>query len=512
MFSSIQNGRRPAASFRWLAVLGAMTVVVSACQDAVAPVTQTAPSIPQPLFNRMVSAPIPDEYIVVLKSSVSDVSGKAKGLLKKGLLERTYGKALHGFSAHMTREEALSIASDPSVAYVEQDRNVQTAGTQLNATWGIDRIDQSALPLDGSYSYSATGAGVNVYIIDTGIRRTHSQFGGRVVPAFTAIADGYGPDGCHWHGTHVAGTAGGADVGVAKAVTLYSVRVLDCTGNGTTSGVIAGIDWVTTNRIRPAVANMSLEASFSQALNDAVQRAIDAGVSMVVAAGNFSTDACQFSPASVPGAITVGATANNDAMASYSNSGACVDLFAPGSGISSAWNSDDVALGTASGTSMASPHAAGAAALYLQINPSASPADVAAALASSATAGVLTGLGAGSSNSLLRVNGSSGSVAPAPAPAPAPPPTSAPTASFTASCNKGNCSFDGSSSASTASIASYNWGFGDGTASITAASPYTSHTYSSKGNYSVTVSLTVTDGNGLKSTIQKSISIKNNGR
>lgn len=177
-------------------------------------------------------APIPDEYVVVLKSSVSDVPGKAKGLLKKGLLNKTYGKALHGFSAHMSKAEALSIASDPSVAYVEQDRVVQVSTAQINATWAIDRIDQSALPLNQTYNYSATGAGVNAYIVDTDIRRTHREFGGRVVPAFSSISDSYGPDGCHWHGTHLAGTVGGATVGVAKAVTLYSVRVLDCTGNG----------------------------------------------------------------------------------------------------------------------------------------------------------------------------------------------------------------------------------------------------------------------------------------
>lgn len=516
MFSSTQNGRRPVASLRWLAVLGTMTVGLSACQDTVAPVTQAAVPVTQPVFTRMVSAPIPDEYIVVLKSSVADVAGKAKGLLKKGLLNKTYGKALHGFSAHMTSAEALSIASDPSVAYVEQDQRVQASDTQINATWGIDRIDQSALPLNETYSYSATGAGVNVYIIDTGVRRTHSQFGGRVVPAFSAISDAYGPDGCHWHGTHVAGTVGGSGVGVAKGVKLYSVRVLDCAGSGTVSGVISGIDWISANRVLPAVANMSIEGSFSQAENDAIQRAIDAGVTFVAAAGNSAGDACASSPASAPNAITVGATMINDQMAAYSNSGACVDLFAPGSSVYSASNADDNAMQTASGTSMASPHAAGAAALYLQANPSASPADVAAALKSGATVGALTGLGAGSSNVLLRVNGSGGSVTPPPPPPPAPPPppptNTPPTASFSVSCNRAACSFDGSSSKDNASIVSYQWNFGDGASAISAASPYTNHNYSSHGNYSMTVSLTVSDGAGLKATVQKSVSIKNNGK
>ncbi|MEP6509171.1 MAG: S8 family peptidase [Gemmatimonadales bacterium] len=211
-------------------------------------------------------------------------------------------------------------------------------------------------------------------MIDTGIRHTHSEFGGRVVPAFSSIADSYGPDGCHWHGTHVAGTVGGSDVGVAKGVKLYSVRVLDCAGGGTTSGVIAGIDWITANRVIPAVANMSPDGSFSAAENDAIQRAIGAGVTLVVAAGNLGLDACQWSPGSATNAVTVGASMINDQMAMYSNSVSCVDLFAPGSNVYSASNTDDNATTSASGTSMARPQAA---ALYLLANPSASPAEVA---------------------------------------------------------------------------------------------------------------------------------------
>ena len=511
---SIHFGRT-ATSARLLAVLGGLTVSIAACSDTVAPrASDQSPPEVNVVFGNNVRAPIPDQYIVVLRDDVSDVPGKAKGLLKQGVLKFAYQSGLKGFSARMSADEAAQIAADPSVRYVEQDQEVSINGSQYQAPWGIDRIDQGPLPLNWYYNYSQTGSGVNAYIIDTGIRTTHTQFGGRAYASFSSINDGYGAQGCHWHGTHVAGIVGGSTFGVAKAVKLYSVRVLDCAGSGTDAGVIAGIDWVIANKISPAVANMSLGGGFSQALNDAVQRGINAGVTFAIAAGNNTADACSYSPASVPAALTVGASTAQDGFSPYSNYGSCLDLFAPGSSVTSAWSTDDNATGTASGTSMAAPHVAGAAALYLEVNPGASPAQVASAIVGGTTNGLLTQVLGSSPNRLLRTNAAPVAPAPPPPPPPAPPPPpppppSGPVASFTASCSKGNCNFDGS--ASRAGIISYSWSFGDGTSSVTAASPYTNHIYTGKGNYNVTVGLTVTNGSGQSASVSKVLTIKNNG-
>ena len=350
---------------------------------------------------------IHDQYIVVLKDNVADVDLEASRLAQNYFGDRsdghTYRRALKGFSVRMSEKQAEKLAADPRVAFVEEDSEVTASATQTGATWGLDRIDQRNLPLDGNYTYNFTGAGITAYIIDTGIRATHSQFGGRVISGFTAINDGQGTNDCNGHGTHVAGTVGSSTYGVAKDVTLVAVRVLNCSGSGTNSGVIAGVDWVTSNHTAgtAAVANMSLGGGASSALDTAVNNSINDGVTYAVAAGNSNANACNSSPSRVANALTVGSTTNTDARSSFSNFGTCVDIFAPGSSITSAWSTSDTATNTISGTSMASPHVAGVAALYLASNPGASPATVAAAIINSATLNKVTNPGTGSPNRLL---------------------------------------------------------------------------------------------------------------
>src|SRR5215203_3296140 len=323
----------------------------------------------------------------------------------------------------MPEAQAAKLANDPRVAFVEEDGVVSLVATQTGATWGIDRIDQRDLPLNGTYTFNATGSGVKAYIIDTGIRATHTEFAGRVISGFTAISDGLGTSDGNGHGTHVSGTVGGSTFGVAKNVTLIAVRVLDSSGNGTNSGVIAGVDFVTSNHQagQPAVANMSLGGGASSALDTAVTNAVNDGVTFAVAAGNENQNACNVSPSPAPSEITVGSTTTTDARSSFSNFGTCVDVFAPGSNITSAWRTSDTATNTISGTSMASPHVAGVAALFLETNPTASPATVTAAIINGSTLNKVTGAGSGSPNRLL-FSLLTGAPPPTPTPTPTPVP------------------------------------------------------------------------------------------
>ncbi|QGL50156.1 S8 family serine peptidase [Micromonospora terminaliae] len=356
---------------------------------------------------------VADSYLVVLKDSAvapSRVAETAHRLTARhgGTVARTWRAALRGFEVNVGATAAARIAADPAVAYVEQNHTVTIAGTQTNPpSWGLDRIDQRNLPLNSSYTYPNTAGNVRAYIIDTGVLFGHNDFGGRAVSGFDAV-DGGSADDCNGHGTHVAGTVGGSSYGVAKGVQIVGVRVLNCQGSGTNAQVVSGIDWVTANAVKPAVANMSLGGSANSSIDTAVTNSINSGITYAVAAGNGDIlgnrqNACNYSPARVASAITVGATQNNDAAASFSNYGTCVDILAPGVNITSAWYTGTSATNTISGTSMASPHVAGAAALVLSANPSWTPQQVRDSLVNDATPNVVTNVGTGTPNRLLYV-------------------------------------------------------------------------------------------------------------
>jgi subtilisin family serine protease len=440
---------------------------------------------------------IQNQYIVTLAPNITEQLGltsltTAIQTLLAGIgggeVLYTYDHALLGMTVRLTNLQASLLGILPGVISVEPDRMVTTVAVQSNATWGLDRVDQPALPLDSSFQYPDNGGrDVNIYVVDTGVRTTHQEFTGRALPGRNFVSSGgflfggsVNPDDyedCNGHGTHVAGTAAGSTYGVAKQANVVPVRVLNCFGSGSTSAVIAGVDWVAGNHQKPAVANLSLGGFTSTALDTAVANAVDAGVTMVVAAGNDNANACNGSPNRVPEALTVGATTRQDQRSSFSNFGACVDLFAPGSDITSAWYQSDTQTASLNGTSMAAPHAAGAAALYLGANPSATPGAVNVALVDDTVTGAISNAGNQSPNRLLQITQQDGSGI-----------DRLPTAAFTADCVGTVCELDASGSSDDVAVAAWDWSLGDGNV---ASGEQITHDYGVDGEFTVT--LTVTD-------------------
>ena len=358
---------------------------------------------------------IPGRYIVVFKDHVANPAVEARSMMRGrgGEIHHTYSHTIRGFAASIPDAAYQALRRNPNVAYIEQDITMYPGTTtQTNATWGLDRIDQRSLPRDGLYHYDYTGRGVTAYVIDSGINYGHVDFGNRAIPGFDAFPnEGLNGGDCNGHGTHVAGTIGGATWGVAKAVTLVSVRVFGCSGGTAMSTVIGAVDWITDKGSQPAVVNMSLGGGYAQALNDAVTASVNAGFVYTVSAGNEGRDACGYSPASTAAALTVGATQSDDNRARYSNIGDCVDLFAPGSSITSTWIGSASATNTISGTSMSAPHVAGVAALLLQQQPTATPAEVGSAIMNGATQGIVGRARSANNNllySLVTIDGDSG--------------------------------------------------------------------------------------------------------
>jgi subtilisin family serine protease len=372
------------------------SIALAACADeSVSPTMQTQDE-PAPAFSASPGSAIPGSYIVVLNEGADPRAVAAVAGVDP---QYVYEHALNGFAANLNQGQLTALERNPHVSYIEEDQVFSIAATQTNATWGLDRTDQRDRPLDGKYNYNRTGYNVYAYIIDTGIRTTHEQFGSRARNIYDAFG-GNGSD-CNGHGTHVAGTVGGSVHGMAKGVYLRGLRVLDCNGSGSTSGIIASVDWLRNNHVKPAVANMSLGGGYSSSLNTAVNNLYNAGVLVVVAAGNSNANACNYSPASAGNAYTIASSTSSDAKSSFSNYGSCVNLYAPGSSITSTWYSSNTATNTISGTSMASPHVAGLAALIFETNRTASPGAVAKWITDNASTNRISGNPTGTPNRLI---------------------------------------------------------------------------------------------------------------
>jgi len=483
---------------RWsVAAISFSAVILFACSEGQTPTEM----VPASGLADVIAAPsgqgIPNRYIVVFKQNLAGPAAEAQRMVgqSQGTLRFVYTKAIKGFAADLSPRAVELLRADPSVALIEQDQVIKLETTQNNpVNWGLDRIDQRNLPLSLSYTYNRTGAGVHFYGIDTGINLTHTDLAGRVGNGFDAVTAGGNAADCNGHGTHTATTAAGTTYGVAKSATVHPVRVLNCGGSGTTSGVIAGVDWVTNNHQSPAVANMSLGGGASTSLDQAVANSVASGVVYAVSAGNSNVSACTQSPARTPSALTVAASNKTDHRASFSNFGTCVDIFAPGVNITAGWIGSNTATATASGTSMSAPHVAGTALQYLEANPSATPAQVANAITSNASMGKIINPGSGSPNRLLYMGfitgGGGGGNQP-------------PVANFTASCNVSHsCTFT-STSTDDVGIVAYEWKRPSGV--IIGSTQVVTFTFGTAGSKDII--LTVTDGGGLTGTITKTINV-----